>query len=311
MQTRILDLDGSVAAQETLVRRADAAVLPLRPWGPRLRLACRWGRFRSFERDLDALEAGPGPWLTFCGSGDFHHVSLALLRRLDRTCNLLVLDKHPDWMRGVPLLHCGTWLAHAARLPQVASIFHVGGELDFDNLYRWLAPWGLLRSGKVRVVPAVRRFGGRRWGRVTHGPLRPAADELADRARVEECLDPFRDELARHPLYVSLDKDVMTAREAVVNWDSGHLMTGEVLSVVEAFAAAAGGRLAGMDVFGDWSEVRVTGLLRRLLHRTEHPPLDVDPVHAARHNERHNLRLHRAFRALALGAFPHAARRSA
>jgi hypothetical protein len=298
METRILDLDGSVTAQGALVRASGAVVAPLRGWGPRLRLACRWGMFRRFRRELEALPAATGPWLTFLGSGDFHHVSLALLARLRTPCNLLVLDKHPDWMRGVPLLHCGTWLWHAAALPQVARVYHVGGDLDFDNRFRWLAPWSLLRSGKIHVIPAVRHFRGRRWAGVAHDALRQRPAEPADPRRVSECLGPLREELAARPLYVSLDKDVLSASEALVNWDSGHLTTGEALGVIEAFAAAAGWRLAGMDVVGDWSAVRVTGLLRRLLHWTEHPSLSVDPAEAARRNETHNLHLLRRLQLL-------------
>jgi len=266
-------------------------VLPMRWWGPRLRLACRWAAFRRFERELAMLIDSQRPCLTFCGSGDFHHVSLALLGQQTSPCNLLVLDKHPDWMRGVPLLHCGTWLWHAAALPQVAKIYHVGGELDFDNGYRWLAPWRLLHSRKVAVLPAVRRFKGRRWSAVPHVALRARPDELVDLERASECVAPFRDELAARPLYISVDKDVLSASEAVVNWDSGHLMTGELLSVIEAFIDAACGRLAGLDMVGDWSPVQVKGLLRRALHWTEHPFMEIGADDALRRNERHNLRL--------------------
>ncbi len=300
METRILDLDGSVAGQEKLVRAAGAIVSPLQDWGPRLRLACRWGVFRNFQRELDRLSGPPRPQLTFFGSGDFHHVSLALLGQVRTPCNLLVLDKHPDWMRGVPLLHCGTWLWHAAALPQVRRIYHVGGELDFDNRFRWLAPWRLLYAGKVRVIPAIRQFRGRRWSRVEHNALRERPEEPADRHRVAHCLAPFREELAKYPLYVSLDKDVVSAAEAVVNWDSGYLTTVEALSIIEAFAAAAGGRLAGIDVVGDWSSVRVAGVLRRALHWTEHPTLTVDPADAAQRNEALNLRLLRRLQHLAV-----------
>jgi hypothetical protein len=294
MQTRILALDDSVVRQPLLLRRARGAVLRMQDWGPRLRLACGMRSFRRFERDLDALLGpgdGPGPWVTFCGSGDFHHVSLALVRRQRRPINLLVIDNHPDWMRGVPLLHCGTWLHHAARLPQVGRVFHVGGEVDFDNAYRWLAPWPMLRSGKITVLPAVRRFRAGRWAKVPHEPLRPSPGEPAGRARVEGWLAPFRADLASRPLYVSLDKDVLTAAESVVNWDSGRLVTGEVQEVLRAFLGAADGDLAGMDVVGDWSPVRLSGPLRRLLHLTEHPSLGVDARDAARRNEALNLAL--------------------
>src|SRR5262249_4442998 len=141
MHFRILDLDGSVAQQRNLLNRYRPEVVQAHEWGPKIRLGCRFGRFRRFEQDLASQAGGaediPG-LVTLCGSGDFHHVSLALLRRLPGPFNLLVLDNHPDWMRGVPFLHCGTWVYHAARLPQVRRVFHVGGDVDFDNYYRWM-----------------------------------------------------------------------------------------------------------------------------------------------------------------------------
>src|SRR5262249_24193212 len=124
---------------------------------------------------------------------------------------------------------------------------------------------------------------------IPHQPLRLRPKELATRERIDECLQPFRFELARWPLYVSLDKDVMTVDDAVVNWDSGHLTAAEVMELLDAFLVAAKGNLAGMDVVGDWSPVRVRGLLRQFLHFTEHPPLKVDPQKANRVNEEVNL----------------------
>src|SRR5262249_9849025 len=147
--------------------------------------------------------------VTLYGSGDFHHVSLALLRRLRQPVNLLVLDNHPDWMRGVPFLHCGTWLYHAARLPQVVRIFHVGGDVDFDNYYRPMAPWQMLQSGKITVIPARRRFSRGGWASIPHEPLRRETAPVASEQWLEGLIEPFRVDLAARPLYVSVDKDVL------------------------------------------------------------------------------------------------------
>jgi hypothetical protein len=65
----------------------------------------------------------------------------------------------------------------------------------------------------------------------------------------------------------------------------------QLRAVLEAFLMAAGGNLAGIDVVGDWSKVRVRGLFRRLLHFTEHPSLRVDSFTATRANEQVNLSL--------------------
>jgi hypothetical protein len=294
MDIRVLDLDGSLQQQPLLLNRFQPSILDLRAWGPRLRLGCGFGAFRRWQAAL-AVASGSAddqaPMLTFVGSGDFHHVTLSLLRRIQQPINLLVLDNHPDWMRGIPFMHCGTWLYHAARLPQVQHIFHVGGNVDFDNGFRWLAPWRLLRSGKVHVLPSVRAFEGSGWAAVPHAPLRPDALTPLDAQRLRQLLEPFQGELGRWPLYVSLDKDVMTTREATVNWDSGQLNMAEVELLLTMFVQAANGRLAGMDVVGDWSPVLLAGIGRRFLHWTEHPTLEVSALRASRCNQRTNLTL--------------------
>ena len=294
MDVRILDLDGSVSVQTSLVLQTRAFVRPARDWGPRVRLACRFAQFDAFQRDLaDRLGSAVdgGPTVTFVGSGDFHHVSLALLRRQTGPFNLLVLDKHPDWMRGVALLHCGTWLNHAARLPLARHVFHAGGDVDFDNAYRWLAPWDLLRAGRLRVLPAVRSFRSGRWAGIQHEPLRRHPEAPVTPERMDELLCPYRNDLARWPLYVSVDKDVMRSADAAVNWDSGLLELCEATVILDAFRRAANGELAGMDLVGDWSPVEVSGAFRRVLHWIEHPSLAVDPDAACWLNERTNLAL--------------------
>ena len=293
MRLRILDLDGSICEQAALKEHYPHRQHDLHAWGPRLRIACHFGRFARFERHLARLlPADPDePAITLYGSGDFHHVTLALLRQLREPFNLLVVDKHPDWMRAIPFLHCGTWLYHAARLPLVQRIFHVGGELDFDNRFRWLAPWSLLRSGKITVLPAIRSFTRGQWVYVPNEPVRPHPHEWTNPLRLEKLLEPLRADLKRWPLYVSLDKDVMSEADAVVNWDSGYLAFPEVEMILKAFLGAARDRLAGMDVVGDWSPVTVSGVLRKFLHFTEHPQLTVDAETAREKNRRTNLLL--------------------
>ena len=80
-------------------------------------------------------------------------------------------------------------------------------------------------------------------------------------------------------------------KESVVNWDSGHLTLAEVRDLLHAFLTAAGGNLAGMDITGDWSPVRVRGWLRHVMHWTEHPSLTIDANEACRRNEQTNLAL--------------------
>ena len=294
MRVRVIDLDGSITAQERVLRTFRPDVYDLRRWGPRIRLACRWKRFYRFERRLDrdfGANDFVDPWISLLGSGDFHHVSLALLRRLRHPFNLLVIDKHPDWTGGLPFLHCGAWLQHAARLPQVRRIFHVGGDKHFDDAHRWLAPRRLVQSNKIVVLPAVRRLERGFWRDVPHQPLRRNFDTPVDRDRLEELLWPHLDELERFPLYISLDKDAMWMPESLTNWDCGQLDLAEVQEILQFFMKAAGNDPIGMDIVGDWSQVQTQGLVRKLLHRLEHPRQKVDAEQARICNERTNLML--------------------
>jgi hypothetical protein len=282
LKLRVLDLDGSLTGQSVLFPPAAAAWVPARMWGPRIRLACTLATFEWFQRWLDHALGTAAPGITFYGSGDFHHVSLALLERLAGPFNLLVLDKHPDWMRGIPFLHCGTWLRHALRLPTLNRVIHCGGDLDFDNAYRWLAPWREIKAGRVVVFPARRQFVRGRWAQLRVNPLLREGDSLT--SSLSQALRPIRDELRRLPLYISVDKDVLSADDAAVNWDSGHLHLPDAVTIIETFLAAADGRLVGADVLGDWSPVQLGHRLNRLCDRLDHPRPVHEPNDAAIRN---------------------------
>jgi hypothetical protein len=294
MRVRVIDFDGSIPAQERVLRHFQPDVYDLRSWGPRLRMACRWASFYRLERRLDRLIGSRerlDPWINLLGSGDFHHVSLAMLRRMRRPFNLLVLDKHPGWFGGHPLLHSTTWLHHAAKLPNVRRIFHVGGETNFDNRFRWLAPKSLLRNGKIVVLPASRVFRNGYWSSVPHQSLRPRPGTLVEQDRLEELLWAHLNELDGVPLYVSLDKDVLWMPESITNWDAGVLDLSEVQEVLQFFLKASGNDLLGMDLVGDWSPVETNSAFRLLLHRLHHPKQFVDAEQARLCNERTNLML--------------------
>lgn len=286
---RILDLDGSLVPQHGPFSNEACVWIPATTWGPRIRLSCTFRMYQVFRRWLEGSLGEDGPAVTLYGSGDFHHITLALLERVAGPFNLLVLDKHPDWMKGIPFLHCGTWLHHALRMSNLNRVFHCGGERDFDNGYRSLAPWGALESGRIVVFPARRRFRRGRWKRVSTRPLLTSTHPVE--AMASRLVDAFREDLGRMPLYVSIDKDVLTSEEAAVNWDSGLLTLDDAVSVLRAFLGAARGRLAGADILGDWSPVLLATPLNRLCHRLDHPSPFHEAANAAERNGRANAKL--------------------
>ncbi len=201
MRIEILNLDDAQAGQSTLIDRSDA-VHCVQTWGPKIRMGCSFWRYRAFE---EAIPSSAKSRLTILGSGDFHHVTLALLRKLERPCHLVIIDKHPDWVRRMPIMHCGTWVAHALKLPNVRNIYHFGGDLDFDNFYRHLAPRAELRSGRIKVFPAHRQYATGDWPKIAHPPLRRNPDQPATLEELQSLLQPLAFELGQFPLYISLD----------------------------------------------------------------------------------------------------------
>lgn len=290
MGLRVIDLDGSLTSQSTVWNHCPQ-LISASDWGPKIRISCSNKRFQDFERVLaDRIGSlvDPEPQVSLYGSGDFHHVTLALLRRLTTPFNLFIIDKHPDWMVGMPFLHCGTWVSHALQLPGLQNVFHLGGDLDFDNSFRWLAPWKALRSRKVTVFPAINKYRRGAWRNVPNHALRPDPATPLTASRLRSLLEPHGNELAHWPLYITLDKDVLQEEFAAVNWDSGRLNLTEVRTILEIAGDMAGGRLAGMDILGDWSPVRVDGFFRTFWHLTEHPNQTIDPGDANRRNEKTN-----------------------
>ena len=91
------------------------------------------------------------------------------------------------------------------------------------------------------------------------------------------------------PLYVSIDKDVLTSDDAAVNWDSGLLRLPQAATILEAFLKAANGRLAGADLLGDWSPIELAHRLNRFCDRLDHPSPPHEPAEAATTNCKANI----------------------
>jgi hypothetical protein len=277
----VLDFDGSVGALP------DATVLALGAW----RFGCGMRAYRGFARTLDrALPAGHGT--AFLGSGDFHHVSHALIARrgAQRRFNVVVLDNHPDNMRFPFGIHCGSWVRRVAALPWVSHV-HVLGVTSDDvaAAHAWQNYFTPLLRGKltnwcvgVDVGWAARLGLGRRFR---------AFDTMAG------LLDRFTDTQRndRAPVYLTIDKDVLAADVARTNWDQGCMSEAQMLQTIALFR----GRLIGSDVTGDISTYRYQARWKRWMSALDAQP-DVSGAQLAgwqRQQHALNLRLLDALRA--------------
>lgn len=232
-----------------------ARVVALQRFQEAIRFGCGWRRFRDFERWLTPqLPARPGA--VFTGSGDYHHLSWLLLRRLPahRPVQLIVCDNHPDNMRYPFGIHCGSWVYWASRLPQVAAVHVIGiSSGDIGLRHAWENHWRPLGSGRLTYWSIGQPA---RWTRLTG---RPGA--ARDFASAGALLDALLPQIGPLPVYLSIDKDVLSPAVVNTNWDQGTFLEQDLLRLI----ARCKGRLAGADITGDVSLWRYRSRFKRLL----------------------------------------------
>lgn len=238
----VLDFDASVG----LVERSQ--VIPVGMWQERMRFGCGMRTYREFVHVLDrALPASYGTVLF--GSGDFHHLSYALIarRQPEKMLTVVVLDNHPDNMRFPFGIHCGSWVRRVAALPWVRHV-HVLGitSSDVSAAHAWENYFTPLIRAKltywcvgVDVRWAVRLGLRRRF--LSFDCTANMIDQFEEAKRGDA-----------DPVYLTIDKDVLSPRVVQTNWDQGCMSQSEILRVIGLFRQ----RLIGSDITGDISTYR-------------------------------------------------------
>ncbi len=261
-QPVVLDIDRSVGPLP------GQHVLPLAEWQEAVRFGCSLRTLRRFGRALEAaLPASYGT--VFFGSGDFHHLSWPLIRRLSPRASfqVVVLDNHPDNMRFPFGVHCGSWVRRVAMLPQVSHV-HVLGitSPDIGAGHAWENYLTPLRRHKLSYwcmdvdVGWASRLG-----------LAHAFHRHDD---PEALLDAFIEQQRTHhePAYLSIDKDVFAPDVARTNWDQGRLRAEHALALIDSLRHG----LVGSDVNGEISSYRYRSWWKRKLSAMdEQPEVDV------------------------------------
>jgi len=254
----VLDFDASLPGLK------DALRIDLGAWQERIRFGCSIQIWRELEAHL--AKVLPSDYGTVCmGSGDYHHISHLLIKRLagHEPFDVVVCDNHPDNMRFPFGIHCGSWVKHISKLPQVRSI-HVMGITSGD--VGWQHAWENhlwpLYNGKVRYWTIGV---GNGWAKAIG--LGRAVNRFADR---QTMLAALNEELARHttPVYLSIDKDVLSPDEVRTNWDQGCLTLVDLQSLISTLQ----GRIIGSDITGEVSIYHYLARWKRLLSAMDEQP---------------------------------------
>jgi hypothetical protein len=299
MRTVAFNFDGSLPAQtqfwSKIEERFDclSAASSLRLWAAQS--GVRW-----FQDLLAKLrQQFPEPWITFLGSGDFHHLSLLILEKLNLSapCALLVIDNHPDWFLERPRYHCGNWVAGAVGLPFVSSVFLLGQDSnDLKGIDLWSIPFEELLSGRLRLYPYRKSkiFVPGKWPshfinqHKRHILGTSLSFETISQSTAEEFFRQIGKSLKNIPVYISIDKDCIRSAELETDWESGQFSCLELLEGLKALLTEI--KVIGIDVCGERSLHPLEGAFKRIDARRWRVPQAPSPEVVAVH-EKFNLEL--------------------
>lgn len=258
----ILNFDQSVNPIE------NALILNLMQWQDDIRFGCSMRQLNRLKDYLNAtLPQNHGT--VFLGSGDYHHISLLLIERLinnlksKKSIQVIIFDNHPDNMRYLFGIHCGSWVSHLTRLPFVSHVHVVGitsSDVSWSKL--WENKWLPLIKGKLTY-----------WGvgsDMSWANVIGLGDAFRYFTTPDDLITSFLSEQYgnNEPVYLSIDKDVLSPDVAKTNWDQGQFAIYHILDTITALDK----RIIGSDVTGDISLWRSKQWLKRCLSSLDNQP---------------------------------------
>jgi arginase family enzyme len=273
------DFDGSLTMQQPLLQAygIPLSVQSMRQFERSVRL---WASLPVFKKMAQSLRRpSAAGQFSLIGSGDYHHVSLALISQFTQPLTVVLFDNHPDWMRPPHQFHCGTWVYSLARLEHVERIVIIGlesGDIAEDQFEKGDMESYLQR--KVVLLP--------------YQPVQVGALTLKSgfEQHVFMGIAELLAEIETDNIYISVDKDCLRAADARTNWEQGSMPLSTVTAAIRALKAHK--HVVGADTVGDFSPVRFRSPLKWIasyLDRREHPREEM--VIASRINAAANVQL--------------------
>ncbi|MCR5558208.1 MAG: arginase family protein [Butyrivibrio sp.] len=161
----------------------------------------------------------------FIDSGNYHYMSALLTQLLKEPFSLVVLDHHPDMQPPMfgDILSCGGWVLKVLEENEFVRDVHIIGA--DEKLVALLDPED---ASKVKFYD-----------------FENGGDEPGSGA-VSFDVESFKTD---YPVYLSIDKDVLSRKEVVTNWDQGDMDCRQLFLLVKKLMAQ--GKLLGVDVCGE------------------------------------------------------------
>lgn len=273
---RLLNLDGSVKAQQKLLNYYSAEICELEDLGAQVRL---WMNRHTADLIEDRIKNSSFNKVTFLGSGDFHNLSCLFTARIQEPVSLIVFDFHPDWDILPPRLGCGSWVTQALRNKFIQKCLLIGvssEDLSWPGIQS--ANLNSLRGERLEIYPYLHnptRVYLRQVSRNSSVSLNKKLlstkiiwSELKDK-NIEEFFLARIQSLPTKKVYVSIDKDCLKSDFALTNWEEGKLSLDQLLTMLKIIKEKLD--IVGLDITGDYSKVPAAGIIKGLISRLDHP----------------------------------------
>lgn len=161
----------------------------------------------------------------FIDNGNYHYLTRLWIEKLDEKFDLVVFDHHTDMQQSAfgDILSCGSWILHV---------------LDDDNI----------KCNKIILIGPP------------EASLKHISNDFTDRiiCIAEEEIGNFLSENdaayldisnSKLPLYISIDKDLISKDEFVSNWDQGNISTKQTTEIIKKISR--GRKIIGADICGE------------------------------------------------------------
>jgi len=287
MNLNLLHLDDALLAQPRFLAAAaakGARQVDLRAPGAGIRLWAGDKKLQALKESLRPCFHGPdlkSPFVTWMGSGDFHHVTALILELMHEAngepITVIQFDNHPDWVSHADGLHCGSWVRAGIEKNLVQRVVSIGVN-SRDVVWPELKGAGLahVASGRHRLYalrPVALSIAGRRFGKKRDalrkslnamGQIRPEFDQDVARRLLRD--------ITTDSIYVTIDKDVLCVAAAMTNWDQGQMSLDDLLLWLRFLFGKK--HVVGVDVVGDYSKPRYSGSALTRLRKLAEVALD-------------------------------------
>ena len=183
--------------------------------------------------------------LHFLDSGNYHYLTKLWLELIKEPFELLVFDHHTDMQRPAfgGILSCGGWIREALETNEnLKHVVLVGPpKTAMEETKKELLEDGEELIGKVTWIPEEE------FHQNVEKP-----DEIQKLCGQCNVTGTETDEKEQLPLYISIDKDVLSESEGKTNWDQGNVVSDQILQFIETYLQQTPGRqLIGVDVCGE------------------------------------------------------------